>query len=231
MLSFVLVSKLIRTYSEKVKAITVPDVLEARFYDKTHILRVLAMLIIIVAALAYVNTQLVATGKIFGTLLGWDYTITIIIAGIIFVSYTVLGGFLAVAWTDFIQGILMVTGAALAGAFALFLSGGLGNLSIELAKIPAIDPNFILSPFQTLPIIIFGISLGFGDGIFSWIGQPTLMVRYMASKDRKTLNLTALLAVGIQSVLFFGIFLAALYMRTAYPTADLLPISGIQKQF
>ena len=57
LLSFVLISKLVRTYSEKVKAITIPDVLEARYYDKKHILRIVAMVIIMAAALAYVNGQ------------------------------------------------------------------------------------------------------------------------------------------------------------------------------
>ncbi len=226
LLSFVLISKLIRTYSQKTNSITVPDVLEARYYDKTRILRVVSMLIILAAALAYVNGQLVATGITFETLMEWEYLTCILVAAVVFLIYTILGGLLAVAWTDFIQGILMVTGAALAGIFALSFAGGLGGLSAEVAQIPSIDSDFILSPFISLPVIILGISLFLGDGIISWIGQPTLMIRYMAAKSRKTLNLTGLLAVFIQSTLFFGTFLAALYMRTQYPTPDQLPMAG-----
>ncbi|UMZ72785.1 sodium/proline symporter [Natranaerofaba carboxydovora] len=228
LLSFVLVSKLIRTYSHKTDSITIPDVLENRYYDKDkgRILRVVSMLVILAAALAYVNGQLVATGSTFETLMGWDYLISVVVAAIVFKVYTILGGLLAIAWTDFIQGILMVTGAALAGIFAVSFAGGFGEFSMELAKIPESDPDFLITPFYSSSIIILGITLFLGDGIMCWVGQPTLMVRYMSSRSRKTLNLTGVLAVFIQSILFFGTFLAALYMRTQYPTPDQLPLAG-----
>ena len=226
LLSFILVSKLIRRYSERVGAITVPDVLESRYYDKTHILRAISALIILAASIAYVNGQLVAVGKIFNTVLGWKYSTTILIAAVMFVGWTMLGGLLAICWTDFIQGILMVIGCTLAGAFAIALSGGLGNLSVDLAKVAAVDPGFIISPWVSMPVVIYGVSLFLGDGIMSWIGQPTLMVRYMAARDTKTLTLSAVLAVFIQSILFFGTFLAALYMRAKFPEASMLPMGG-----
>ncbi|MDD2573948.1 MAG: sodium/proline symporter [Bacillota bacterium] len=227
LLSFVLVSKLIRRYSENVNALTVPDVLEKRYYDKKKkILRIVSAIIILAASFAYVNGQLVAIGKLINTAIGWDFTMTVIVAAIMFIGWTMLGGLLAICWTDFVQGILMVTGALLAGAFAISLSGGFGTFSMELANVNKIDPNFIISPFATLPIIIYGISLFLGDGIMSWVGQPTLMVRYMSAKNTKTLTLSAMAAVFIQSILFGGTFLAALYMRTKYPDPSLLPVSG-----
>ncbi|SFH79086.1 solute:Na+ symporter, SSS family/sodium/proline symporter [Tindallia magadiensis] len=225
-LSFALVSKMVRKYSENVGAITIPDVLEARYYDKSRILRIISALIILAAAIAYVNGQLVAFGVTFEAVLGWNYSTTIVLAAIMFVAWTMLGGLLAICWTDFIQGILMVLGTAMAGAFAIALSGGIGELSMGAAEIAKTDPDFIISPFATMPAIIYGISLFMGDGIFSWIGQPTLMVRYMAAKDAKTLNLSGLMAVFIQSILFGGTFLAALYMRTQFPEASGLPMAG-----
>lgn len=226
LLSFVLVAKLIRRYSESVGAITVPDVLESRYYDKSHILRILSALVILAASIAYINGQLVAVGKIFHTVLGWKYNITILIAAGMFVGWTMLGGLLAICWTDFIQGILMVLGCTLAGAFGVAISGGMGNLSAGLAKVAQSDPGFIISPWASLPVIIYGVTLFLGDGIMSWIGQPTLMVRYMAAKSTKTLTLSAVLAVFIQSILFFGTFLAALAMRVKFPEASMLPMGG-----
>lgn len=226
LLCFTVVSQVIRRYSLKANALTVPDVLEHRYYDKSRIIRLVSAIIIFAAAIAYVNGQLVATGKVFSTLLGWDYTYSIVISGVVFMVYTMLGGFLAVCWTEMIQGTLMVIGSLLAGFFALSFSGGLGELSVNLAAIPPIDPKFVLTPFASLPVIIFGITLFLGDGIFSWLGQPTLMVRYMAAKSTRTLRITALIAVFIQSILFYGIFLAALAMRAKFPTPDLLPRGG-----
>ncbi|BCV24118.1 sodium/proline symporter [Gelria sp. Kuro-4] len=225
-LSFVLISKLIRRYSEDVNALTVPDVLEIRYYDRKKVLRIIGSIVILAAAIAYINGQLVACGKLFATVLGWNYNVTIVIAAITFVAWTTLGGLLAVSWTDLVQGILMVCGSAMAGAFAIALSGGIEELSVGLAKVAKTDPAFIISPFATVPIVIYGISLFLGDGIMSWAGQPTLMMRYMSAKDTKTLTLSAVLAVFIQSILFFGVFLAALYMRAKFPSAELLPVSN-----
>lgn len=226
-LSFVLVSRVIRRYSENVGALTVPDVLEKRYYDEDKkILRIVSALVILMASIVYVDGQLIAIGKTFSTMIGWDYTITIVIAAIMFIAWTVLGGLLAICWTDFIQGILMVTGATMAGALALSLAGGWGNLSVGLAKVHSVDPGFVLSPFASVPVIIYGISLFLGDGIFSWLGQPTLMVRYMAAKDTKALTLSTVVAVFIQSILFGGTLIGALYMRTVYPDPSMLPIPG-----
>lgn len=225
-LSFRLVSKLVREYSENVGAITIPDVLEERYYDKSRILRIISALIILAAAIAYVNGQLVAFGITFEAVLGWDYTVTVLLAAVMFVAWTMLGGLLAISWTDFIQGILMVLGTSMAAAFAISLSGGIGELSKGAAEIAKQDPDFIISPFATMPAVIYGVSLFLGDGIFSWIGQPSLMVRYMSAKSVKTLNLSGLLAVFIQSILFGGTFLAALYMRTIFPDPSTLPMAG-----
>lgn len=227
LLAFVLVSKPIRRYSEKVNALTVPDVLEERYYDKEKkILRVIASIIILAAALAYVNGQLVAVGKLINTTMGWDYTMTVLVAAAVFIGWTMLGGLMAITWTDFVQGIFMVAGSLMAAAFAISFSGGFDNFSTGLASINKIDPNFIISPFASLPIIIYGISLFLGDGIMSWVGQPTLMARYMGARSTKALTLSAVVAVFIQTILFGGTFLGALYMRTTYPDPSMLPVSG-----
>lgn len=227
LLSFVLISRVIRTYSERVGALTVPDVLEKRYYDEDKkVIRIISALVILLASIVYVDGQLIAIGKTFSSMIGWDYTLTIIFAAIVFIAWTVMGGLLAICWTDFIQGVLMVTGATMAGALALSLAGGWGNMSVALAGVNAIDPDFIISPFASAPVIIFGVSLFLGDGIFSWLGQPTLMVRYMAAKDTKALALSTVVAVFIQSILFGGTLLGALYMRTVYPDPAMLPIPG-----
>lgn len=226
LLSFVLISKLIRRYSEDVNALTVPDVLEDRYYDRSRVLRIIAAVIILAASISYVNGQLVACGKLFSTVLGWDFRTTVIVAAVVFVAWTSLGGLLAVSWTDFVQGILMVCGTAMAGILGLKLAGGLGNLSVELARVAQNDPAFYISPFATIPMVVYGISLFLGDGIMSWVGQPTLMMRYMSAKDTKTLTLSALLAVFVQSILFFGVFFAALAMRANFPSPESLPFGS-----
>lgn len=225
-LCYALISKRLRTYSQKIGAITVIETLKKRFYDDSNILTFITTIIVCAAAIAYVNGQLMAAGKLFKIILNWNYQLSILIAAVIMIVYTVLGGFLAVCWTDFIQGILMIVGSLLAGGFALLYSGGLQQLSMRLAETSNAYPEFVITPFAGTSVVIMGISLFIGDGILNWIGQPTLMVRYMAAKDDKTLSAATIITITVQLILFSGVFLAAIYMRTQFPEPSLLPYSG-----
>jgi sodium/proline symporter len=225
-LSYVLVSKRLRQYSEKIGAITITEVIKKRFHDDRNVLTFITTLIICAAAIAYVSGQLIAMGKLLNIVLNWNYQISIIIAVMIMIIYTVLGGFLAVCWTDFIQGILMITGSLMAGCLAIMYAGGFSELSLRLANVSRSYPEFTITPFEGTSIIIMGLSLFIGDGILNWIGQPTLMVRYMAAKDSKTLTSATIITITIQLILFLGVFIAAIYMRTQFPEPSLLPYSG-----
>lgn len=223
---YILISRKLRSYSEKTGAITVTEVIRKRFYDNNNILTFITTLIICTAAIAYVSGQLVATGKLLHIILNWNYQFSIIIAAIIMVIYTGLGGFIAVCWTDFIQGVLMIFGSIIAGTLTLMYTGGLDNLSVKLVEVSEIYPDFVITPFAGITAITMGVSLFIGDGILNWLGQPTLMVRYMAAKDSKSLASATIISITIQLILFIGVFLAAVYMRTQFPEPSLLPYSG-----
>lgn len=225
-LCYTLISRRLRAYSEKTGAITVTEVIKKRFYDRDNTLTIISSIILCTAAIAYVSGQLIATGKLLQIVLNWNYQFSIIVAAIIMVAYTVLGGFVAVCWTDFIQGILMIFGSLIAGIFTLMYTGGIDELSIRLAQVSRSHPEFVITPFAGVSVVVMGVSLFIGDGILNWIGQPTLMVRYMAAKDNKTLVTAPIISITIQLTLFAGVFLAAIYMRTQFPEASLLPYSG-----
>lgn len=123
-LAWTLVSRRLKRLSDKNDCITVPDVLAARFNDKRHILRGLSVFIILVMVGAYVAAQMVATGKAFSSFVDWEYSNAVIIGGAIIIAYTVVGGYKAVAYTDLIQGILMLAGLILVPIFAINAAGG-----------------------------------------------------------------------------------------------------------
>lgn len=225
-LCYVFISKRIRLYSETTGAITITEVIKKRFYDDNNALTFVFSIILAAAAIIYVSGQLIATGKLLNILLNWDYHLSIIIAAIIMIVYTVLGGFIAVCWTDFIQCALMIMGSFVAGSLAILYSGGISSLTQKIVETHRMFPEFSLTPFSSLSAIIMGISLFIGDGILNWIGQPTLMIRYMAAKDTKSLTSSSIITITTQYIIFLGVFLAAIYMRTQFPESLLLPYSG-----
>lgn len=225
-LSYKLVSRRIRIYSQKTNSITIIEVIRKRFYDENNALTIVFSIVLTAAAIIYVSGQLVAVGKLLDVLLGWDYYSSIIVAVIIVVFYTSIGGFTAVAWTGFIQCSLMVAGSFIAGSLVIQYTGGLASLGQKVVEVNQMFPSFAATPFSSPDAMILGISLFLGDGIFNWVGQPTLMVRYMAAKDMKALKSAPYISVIIHCILFIGTFLAAIYMRTQYPEPMLLPYGG-----
>lgn len=226
LLCYVLISKRIRLYSEQTASITIIEVIKKRFYDDNNTLTIVFSIVLSAAAIIYISGQLIAIGKLLNILLGWSFFSSIIIAVIVMIFYTVLGGFTAVCWTDFIQCGLMAAGSFIAGSLAIQFAGGLGSLSQKVVETNQMFYEFAITPFSSFDAIIMGISLFIGDGILNWIGQPTLMVRYMAAKDIKTLKSAPLITITIQCILFVGIFIATIYMRTQFPEPMLLPYDG-----
>ena len=226
LLCYVLISKRIRLYSEQTASITIIEVIKKRFYDDNNTLTIVFSLVLSAASIIYISAQLIAIGKLLNILLDWNYSSSILIAIIIMIFYTVLGGFTAVCWTDFIQCGLMAAGSFIAGSLAIQYAGGLGSLSQKVVETNQMFPEFAVTPFSSFDAIILGISLFIGDGILNWVGQPTLMVRYMAAKDIKTLKSAPLITITIQCILFMGIFIAAIYMRTQFPEPTLFPYGG-----
>ena len=102
--SWFLIAEKLREETEKYNALTIPDYLHKRFDDSSNIIRIFSSIIIAFFFLFYVSAQLHASGKILNSLFTINPIIGITIGALIIISYTLLGGFMAVAWTDFFQG-------------------------------------------------------------------------------------------------------------------------------
>jgi len=225
-LCFKYVSKRVRMYSEMIGAISIIEVIKKRFYDDDNILSTITVIMVCTAAIAYVSGQLIAAGKLLNIILGWNYEISICISVVVVIIYTVLGGFVAICWTDVLQGLFMLVGSVLAGTIALVYANGPAQLFTKAVEVHQHYPSFEITPFSEFSMVLMGVSLFIGDGIFNWIGQPTLMVKYMASKNVDILKKASRYTIIIQTLLFSGIFLAAIFMRTQFPNPSSLPFSG-----
>ena len=106
--SWFLIAEKLRYETEKLDAMTIPDFLEKKFDDKSGIIKNVSALIIGIFFTFYVSAQFHGSGKILNTIFDIDHLYGITLSAMIIIVYTILGGLLAVAWTDLVQGILMI---------------------------------------------------------------------------------------------------------------------------
>ena len=169
-LNWLIVARRLRVYSHAVNdSLTLPAYFEFRFEDKSRALRVISAIFILLFFLFYTSSGLVAAGKLFESTFGLDYQ-TAVVGTVIIVSYTFFGGFLAVSWTDVIQGLLMAAALVIVPIIALNSIGGWGNAQ---AAMEASNPELLTffndvegNPLGFVAIISL---VGWGLGYF---GQP-----------------------------------------------------------
>ena len=221
--SYIVLGKYIRRFSKITNSLTVPDMLEIRYYDqKKHIIRWLSAIIIFISTLIYMGGLEASVAKGFNYVFGLGKTESVILATAIVVLYTLLGGILAAAWTDVIQGILMVITSVML-LIAGFKAGGGLELFAKADAIAAQDPNFVLTPWQSASVVFYGISLILFASILSYMGQPQLLNKFMAAKDDPTIRKASLISLITQIVLFIGVFIAGIAARVVWMDKSLLP--------
>jgi sodium/proline symporter len=175
-------------------ALTLPDYFETRFGDRSRILRLVSGVFILVFFTFYTSSGLVAGGKLFESVFGMPYLWAVSAGGATVVLYTFFGGFLAVSWTDFLQGSLMFLALMAVTVAGLELVGGLGGLG---ASLEAVNPN-LLDPMTTVtgqPVGLVAIVslLGWGLG---YCGQPHILARFMAIRKAEEISAARLIAMG-----------------------------------
>ena len=107
--NWLLMAKRLRIYSAQLDdAVTLPAYLQRRFSDPSPWLKSIASVSILLFFLFYVGSGLIAGGKLFNEVFGFDYQIAVFVSVALILLYTLFGGFLAVSWTDVFQGILML---------------------------------------------------------------------------------------------------------------------------
>jgi sodium/proline symporter len=173
------VARRLRRFTEVAgDAITLPDYFANRFLDSDRLLRTLSAVFILVFFLIYTSSGFVAGAKLFGSVFGLPYHSALIIGVVVIISYTALGGFMAVSWTDFFQGIIMFFAIIAVPMVALHATGGLVETSatLDAVGIGFLDPLRSLEGVPIRPLAIISL-LAWGLGYF---GQPHILTRFMA---------------------------------------------------
>ena len=177
-----LMAKRLRLYSEQLDdAVTLPTYLQRRFADNTPWLKSIASLSILLFFLFYVGSGLIAGGKLFNEVFGFDYHIAVFVSVALILFYTLFGGFLAVSWTDVFQGLLMLLALVCVPVLVISQTGGLDEFTAKInLKNPQLLDAFTDINGNALGWMAIISAMGWGLGYF---GQPHILARFMAIRS------------------------------------------------
>jgi sodium/proline symporter len=209
--NWLFVSRRLRVYSHHAKnSLTLPDYFENRFNDTTKILRLVSAFVILLFFTFYTASGLVGGAILFENSFGMQYSTALISGGLIIVGYTFIGGFLAVAWTDAVQAVLMFLALLVAPTVVILTSGG----TIEVwQQMQAVNPQST-QLFSSMSVIGFLSLIAWGLG---YVGQPHILARFMAAENPQklvaarriamvwmVLVLVGSVATGLAGIAFFA---------------------------
>ncbi|MBW3088951.1 sodium/proline symporter [Bifidobacterium sp. 82T24] len=211
-LNWKIVAKRLRRYSVAAgNAITIPDYFSKRFGDTRNILSTIAAVIIIVFFAVYVGSCFVTVGKLFDTLFGLDYHLMMIVGAIVVFLYTVIGGYLSVVVTDFIQGMLMFFALAVVCVGTVASAGGIDHVAAFLSDIP----GYLSANHTATPVLdaagsqltqggnpVFGAPADFDVitivSLMAWglgyFGMPQVLVRFLSVRDAEEIRHSRIIA-------------------------------------
>jgi len=229
LINWIVVAPRLREQTERYdNALTVPQFLANRFPTKAMALRTISAVIIVVFFVVYTASGLVAGGKLFSSAFGdlinlsimSDYAIGVWFTLTVVLTYTVIGGFLAVSLTDFVQGCIMMLALVIMPIVVLTTGQGDGIVAAS-ERLRVMDPNF-LSLFSGLTFFGFLSAITWGLGYF---GQPHIIVRFMAIRSieevPKARNIgMGWMAISVLGAVGLGIFGRAYAERNGLDIAD-----------
>jgi sodium/proline symporter len=181
-LSWLVEAPRLRRFSIVAKdSITIPQYLTNRFLSQSRLLQIICAVIFLVAYTIYSASSIKACGTLFNTVIGMPETTAMYLAAAIIISYTFLGGFSAVCWTDFFQGMLMLGALLIAPIFASFM--------LDSSTVSAM-PDGYWNLFSSWQDVVSG--LGWGLGYF---GMPHIIIRFMSLESQKSLKKSAKIGI------------------------------------
>ncbi|WP_251231721.1 sodium/proline symporter [Adlercreutzia aquisgranensis] len=234
-LNWKFVAKRLRLYSVVAgDSITLPGFYSKRFHDERNIVATVAALIILVFFCVYVGSCFVTCGKLFNTLFGLDYASMMVLGAIIVFLYTLVGGYLSVVATDFVQGVLMFFALAVVLIGSIASASGVENMVAYLQSIP----GFLSGTQIAVPVLtdagaqmtenampLFGDAAEYGVlsivSMMAWglgyFGMPQVLVRFMGIRSASEVKRSRVIAVTWCAVSLFCAICIGLVGRALLP--------------
>lgn len=195
-LNWLFVTRRLRRYTIRLEAVTVPEFFSKRYHDKRNVLMCISAIVILVFFVPYTAAGFKAVGTLLNSLFGYDYHACMIVGALIIISYTIMGGFMAVSTTDLIQSIVMTIALVVIVVFALGEAGGIGAVIDNAKQLPgylSVDSTYDIgtgtaAPYGWLTILS---TMAWGLGYF---GMPHILLRFMAIKREEDIPLSRRIA-------------------------------------
>ena len=213
-LNWKLVARRLRRYSVVAgDAITIPDFFAKRFHDAKGVISTIAALIILIFFSVYVGSCFVTVGKLFHTLFGWDYHLMMFVGALVVFAYTIIGGYLSVVMTDFIQGVLMFFALAVVFIGSVASAGGVAQTARFLESIPGfLSGTQVASPrlddlgrqIVENGTALFGAPTDYGwvtiISMMAWglgyFGMPQVLVRFLSIRSVEEVKKSRIIATS-----------------------------------
>ena len=209
--NWIIVAKRLRRFSSAANdSITLPQYLSNRFASKSLVLQIICAVIFLVCFTVYVASAFTAGAKVFVTVFPQlDQSVAMLIFALILIIYTFLGGFKAVCWTDFFQGLLMLV-ALLAVPIIVVCtmnldSSVLNEVYTYKGNEYAFNANLFSASWQE---IVSGLAWGLG-----YFGMPHILVRFMSIKKSSMIKKSATVAIVWVVISLFSTILIAYFGR------------------
>lgn len=235
-LNWLLVARRLRRYSVVADdSITIPGFFTSRFHDSKSVVGTIAAVIILIFFCVYCGSCFVTCGKLFNALFGWDYSLMMVFGAIIVFMYTMVGGYLSVVATDFVQGCLMFFALIVVVVGSVAMSGGIDNtvaflsdipgyLSMTNTAVPLTDasgaqmvkdglPLFDVPSQYGLLTVISTMSWGLG-----YFGMPQVLVRFMGIRSTAEVKTSRRIAIVWVIISMLSAVMIGLIGRSIIPT-------------
>lgn len=203
----------LRAQSDRMNSITLVDYMSDRVDSSTQLVSGVGGIIVLVFMTMYVGSQMAAAGRALEGL-GSSYELGVLIALVLIISYTLMGGFLAGAWTDTIQGLMMLVGLYSVIIFAISTAGGWGGFVSQLAQQ---DPSLLTvtgGRGLSAMLLLGGTVVGVGSG---YLGAPHSTGRLLGTRDTETASQSLVIASIVWVLIDTGSILTGWSVRIIFP--------------
>ncbi len=220
-LNWLFVAKPLRKCSSSFgDSITIPEFLENRLKDKTHVLSMICVFFIVFFFTIYTASGFVACAKLFRSVFGLDYNIGLLIGFVVILTYTIAGGYTAVCKTDFIQGALIFVAFVLSSIVIVIALGGFGN---AIKSVQSFDAKALAGELGDSIKTTFGNNQSFGFmsviSAVAWglgyFGMPHIIIRFMGIRSTDDVAMARRVGIGWMIISYIGTFIIGT-LGTAY---------------
>lgn len=211
----------LRVYTAKTNSLTLSSFFAERFADPSGLLQIISAIVTLLFFTIYAASGLMAAGKLFNTMFDIDYFVAVSVGAFVIVFYTFMGGFLAVCWTDLIQGSLMFFTILIAPLVAVFKQTNFSSLSSALVSKDISSSLFFSGSGEWLGLTAIVSAAAWGLGYF---GQPHILARFMSISSLKELKKSIAIATVWVGISLSGAVLIGVVGVAMFP--DVASIGG-----